>query len=98
MALYPSYLNLLSNGELDGRVRLLLGRLGQCIVCPRHCRVKRLRDMKAVCNTGRRAEVASWCVHRGEEPCISGQTTHWPRRPSRRRTRPSSSPFERRFK
>ncbi|MGA9750505.1 MAG: radical SAM protein [Acidobacteriota bacterium] len=73
MALYPSYLNLLSNGELDRRVRLLLGRLGQCVVCPRHCRVKRLRDMKAVCNTGRRAEVASWCVHRGEEPCISGQ-------------------------
>jgi len=25
-----------------------------------------------VCETGRCAEVASWCVHRGEEPCISG--------------------------
>ncbi|MGC8722544.1 MAG: radical SAM protein [Acidobacteriota bacterium] len=72
MAPYPSYLNLLSTGELDRRVGLLLGRLGQCVVCPRHCRVKRLRDMKAVCSTGRWAEVASWCVHRGEEPCISG--------------------------
>jgi putative pyruvate formate lyase activating enzyme len=73
MALYPSYVNLLSNGELDRRVRLLLDRLGRCVVCPRHCRVKRLRDMRAVCDTGRRAEVASWCVHQGEEPCISGE-------------------------
>lgn len=72
MSLYPSYLNLLKSGELDRRVRLLTGLLGQCTVCPRNCRVKRLRNMRAVCETGRWAEVASWCVHRGEEPCISG--------------------------
>ena len=69
---YPSYLNLLESGELDRRVRLLLALLGQCTVCPRHCRVKRLRNARAVCETGRWAEVASWCVHAGEEPCISG--------------------------
>ncbi len=73
MALYPSYLNLLESGDLDRRVRLLVGRLGQCVVCPRNCRVKRLRGMRAVCKTGRWAEVASYCVHRGEEPCISGR-------------------------
>lgn len=72
MASYPSYLNLLESGELDQRVRLLTGLLGQCTVCPRNCRVKRLRNMRAVCETGRWAEVASWCVHSGEEPCISG--------------------------
>ena len=68
----PAYLDLLESGELDRRVRLLLGLLGQCEVCPRNCRVKRLRDARAVCETGRWAEVASWCVHSGEEPCISG--------------------------
>jgi putative pyruvate formate lyase activating enzyme len=68
----PAYLSLLKSGELDRRVRLLLGKLGQCVVCPRHCRVKRLRDQRAVCETGSWAEVASWCIHRGEEPCISG--------------------------
>jgi putative pyruvate formate lyase activating enzyme len=72
MTWYPSYLALLEAGELDRRVRLLLGLLGQCVVCPRNCKVKRLRNMRAVCDTGRYAEVASWCVHRGEEPCISG--------------------------
>ena len=50
-----------------------MGLLGQCVVCPRNCRVKRLNNMRAVCETGRWAEVASWCVHRGEEPCISGR-------------------------
>ena len=68
----PSYLNLLATGELDRRIHLLLGLLGQCTVCPRHCRVKRLRNARAVCETGRWAEVASCCVHAGEEPCISG--------------------------
>jgi putative pyruvate formate lyase activating enzyme len=72
VAHYPSYLNLLESGELDRRAGLLLGLLGQCVVCPRNCRVKRLRGMRAVCETGRWAEVASHCVHRGEEPCISG--------------------------
>ncbi|MEW5763485.1 MAG: radical SAM protein [Acidobacteriota bacterium] len=69
---YPSYLGLLESGELNRRVEALLDLLSECRVCPRNCRVKRLLDRRAVCRTGRRAEVASHCVHRGEEPCISG--------------------------
>jgi putative pyruvate formate lyase activating enzyme len=57
---------------LDRRVEALLDLLSECRVCPRNCRVKRLVDRRAVCRTGRWAEVASHCVHRGEEPCISG--------------------------
>lgn len=72
MSDYPSYLNLVESGELNRRVGLLLGLLERCVVCPRHCRVKRLDDKRAVCETGRWAEVASWCDHHGEEPCISG--------------------------
>lgn len=69
---FPSYLGLLESGELDRRVEALLDLLVECRVCPRNCRVKRHLDRRAVCRTGRRAEVASHCVHRGEEPCISG--------------------------
>lgn len=69
---YPAYLNLLESGELDRRVAALLELLEPCTVCPRNCRVNRLSDKRAVCETGRWAEVASWCAHRGEEPCISG--------------------------
>jgi len=70
---YPSYLNLLESGELDRRVEALLELLVECRVCPRNCRAKRIIDRLGVCETGRLAEVASWCVHRGEEPCISGE-------------------------
>lgn len=68
----PSYLKLMESGELARRVEALLALLGECRVCPRNCRSKRLEDRRGVCETGRLAEVASWCVHRGEEPCISG--------------------------
>ncbi len=68
----PSYLNLLETGELDRRVERLLELLNSCVACPRNCRVKRLGGMRAICETGRWAEVASWCDHHGEEPCISG--------------------------
>jgi putative pyruvate formate lyase activating enzyme len=70
--LVPSYLDLLESGELERRVEALVALLAQCRVCPRNCRSKRLQDGRGACETGRAAEVASWCVHRGEEPCISG--------------------------
>ena len=68
----PAYLSLLPSGELARRAGALAQRLTECCVCPRHCRSRRLDDKKAVCRTGRYAEVASWCLHRGEEPCLSG--------------------------
>ncbi len=68
-----SYLALLENGELRRRADALLALLEECRACPRHCRAKRLEDRRAVCRTGRYAEVASWCLHRGEEPCLSGR-------------------------
>lgn len=70
---HPSYLDLLDSGELDRRAGVLLAMLAECRVCPRNCRAKRDQDGLGVCATGRLAEVASWCVHRGEEPCISGE-------------------------
>lgn len=69
----PSYRNLLESGQLRRRSEALVELLEECRVCPRHCRARRLDDRRAVCETGRYAEVASWCLHRGEEPVISGE-------------------------
>lgn len=41
-----------------------------CTLCPRRCGVPR---GKGFCGAGREPEVASVCVHRGEEPPISGK-------------------------
>lgn len=70
---HPAYLALLESGQLSERAQALRALLEECRVCPRHCRARRLEDRRAVCKTGRYAEVASACLHRGEEPCISGE-------------------------
>lgn len=53
------------------RALLLLGE-DRCTVCPRLCKVGRLRDEKGLCAIGRRAVVASHFPHFGEEDCLRG--------------------------
>jgi putative pyruvate formate lyase activating enzyme len=58
---------------MAGKVEAALALLGPtCRVCPRYCRVDRLRDERALCRTGRRAFVASAFPHFGEEDCLRG--------------------------
>ncbi len=68
-----SYLSLARSGELDERARALDALLGECTVCPHACRVDRSVELGA-CNTGLAPVIASWCVHHGEEPVISGRS------------------------
>lgn len=42
------------------------------MLCPRECGVNRLKGETGYCNTDGRLRVASYCLHRGEEPPISG--------------------------
>jgi putative pyruvate formate lyase activating enzyme len=65
------YLRLARNGELSERARLLESMLADCTVCPHVCRVNRQREL-GTCATGAEAVVASWQIHHGEEPAISG--------------------------
>lgn len=46
--------------------------LEKCALCPRKCGVNRLRGEMGYCNSGAGYEIASVCIHRGEEPPISG--------------------------
>ena len=68
---FPSYLDL-DRDELSKRAAGLIELMRECRLCPRSCRSRRLAGRMGSCETGRLAEVASWCIHSGEEPCISG--------------------------
>jgi putative pyruvate formate lyase activating enzyme len=71
--LTPSYLRL-GLGEVERRAREGLKLLGpeRCVVCPRLCKVDRLGDQHGLCRIGRKAVVASYFAHFGEENCLRG--------------------------
>lgn len=46
--------------------------LHSCSLCPRKCKSDRFSDKLGYCNSGAGFEIASICVHKGEEPVISG--------------------------
>ena len=46
--------------------------LENCTICPRECRVNRFEGGLGYCGTDAGMNIASVCIHRGEEPVISG--------------------------
>jgi len=70
--MYPSYLDSYNNGKLEEAVDKSLRMLESCSVCPRRCRVNRLKNELGFCKTGLKARVCSYMAHHGEEPPISG--------------------------
>ncbi|MCD6262643.1 MAG: radical SAM protein [Deltaproteobacteria bacterium] len=69
----PSYLALYEKGELSKRVETAVRVLEECTLCPRQCRVNRTEGQEGVCRTGRRAIVASYNAHFGEESPLVGK-------------------------
>jgi len=49
-----------------------LKELARCTFCPRACGADRLRGKAGYCNSGAGFSIASICIHRGEEPAVSG--------------------------
>ena len=47
--------------------------LENCTLCPRECRVNRFEGGTGYCGTDAGLNIASICIHRGEEPVISGK-------------------------
>jgi putative pyruvate formate lyase activating enzyme len=47
--------------------------LENCSVCPRECRVNRFEGGTGYCGINAGFNIASICIHRGEEPVISGR-------------------------
>lgn len=46
--------------------------LKECVLCPRQCKVNRLKKELGYCRSGPEAKIASFNLHHGEEPPISG--------------------------
>ncbi|MCS7149256.1 MAG: radical SAM protein [Caldimicrobium sp.] len=72
MKAYPSYLELLATGELDRRITALYDRMSPCRICPRECKVDRLRGERGVCKVGSKPMVSSYGPHFGEERPLVG--------------------------
>lgn len=69
----PSYLRLYRDGELSIRLEKILSLMECCNLCPRDCGVNRLKGETGYCRTGRRAKVASYNAHFGEEAPLVGR-------------------------
>lgn len=68
----PSYLRLYRDGELEARIEKGFALMESCRLCPRQCGVNRLDGETGYCRTGRRARVASFNAHFGEEAPLVG--------------------------
>lgn len=51
----------------------VLNELSNCKVCPRNCEVNRLNGELGYCKTDDSFNISSICIHKGEEPVISGE-------------------------
>ncbi|MFH1227701.1 MAG: radical SAM protein [Planctomycetota bacterium] len=76
-----SYIKLIKSGELKRRIEAANRILSECTLCPRGCRVNRLKGELGFCESpseilrtsGDRAVISSYGPHYGEEPPVSGQ-------------------------
>jgi putative pyruvate formate lyase activating enzyme len=68
-----SYLKLQRSGELARRAKRALALLASCRLCPRGCGADRLNDERGFCGVGRKAVVASYNLHFGEEAPLVGE-------------------------
>lgn len=70
---YPSYLALEKSGRLAEREEKLAVIYENCHLCPRDCRVNRLKGETGVCQATARVKISSAFPHFGEEKPLVGQ-------------------------
>jgi putative pyruvate formate lyase activating enzyme len=67
----PSFLYI-SKKEFLSKINYLYDMLETCSLCPRKCGAKRLKGEQGLCGAKDRLVIASYNLHLGEEPPISG--------------------------
>jgi putative pyruvate formate lyase activating enzyme len=72
MAYIPSYIPLHEKGELNQRIQILKEFLKECRLCPRECRVNRLKGEVGYCKAPSELMISSAFPHFGEEPPLVG--------------------------
>lgn len=71
MKFTPCYLEL-SKRELKERIKKAYKILKECRLCPRECKVNRIKEEKGFCRSGALPIVSSFGPHFGEEPPLVG--------------------------
>jgi putative pyruvate formate lyase activating enzyme len=69
----PAYARLEDVGELAGRIEAAYDLLRRCRLCPRDCRVDRLRGRQGICRGGAEVVVYNFGPHFGEEIPLTGR-------------------------
>jgi putative pyruvate formate lyase activating enzyme len=54
------------------KIKYLYKTAENCSLCPRCCNAKRFQAEKGLCGAKDKLRIASFNIHKGEEPCISG--------------------------
>ena len=70
---YPSYLKLHKDGTLSERVTQLQSIYESCHLCPRDCRVNRMKGQTGKCQASAQVKVSSAVPHFGEESPLVGK-------------------------
>jgi len=70
---HPAYVRLAESGELAHRAKALYSLFRSCQLCPRQCRINRLKGETGVCGAASRVKVASAHPHFGEETPLVGR-------------------------
>jgi len=70
--MFPIYLEAHHSGRLDQLIEETFKLLESCSICPRKCKVNRLKGELGFCKTGLKPKVCSFLPHHGEEPPVSG--------------------------
>jgi putative pyruvate formate lyase activating enzyme len=68
----PSYIQEYRNGALEEKIEKCIKILNECTLCPRKCKVNRLKNEKGICRVGRWAVISSFNPHFGEESPLVG--------------------------
>ncbi|MGC8765213.1 MAG: radical SAM protein [Brevinematia bacterium] len=72
MKRFPSYLSAYESGELEKKIKAFEEILSSCTLCPRKCKVNRLKGKKGYCKAGYYPSVSSYFPHFGEEDILVG--------------------------
>jgi len=68
----PVYLETYRQGLFPAKIEKAYKMLEECTICPRHCKVNRLKQELGFCQSGLLPEVSSYSPHFGEEKPLVG--------------------------
>lgn len=69
----PSYIKTYQSGLLEKKIQQSFSLLEECTLCPRRCRVNRIKAETGFCRAGLLPRIASFAPHFGEERPLVGK-------------------------